>query len=76
MQYDIEKSKKAVSDLILKKYNPEKWAEQQAEKERKTAELLAFVEGIKTALEQQEKEEEEGIIFKSDNSSRGFKLNK
>lgn len=76
MQDNIEKSKKAVSELILKKYRPEKWAEQQADKEKKTAELLAFVEGIKTALEQQEKDEEDSILFKSDSSSRGFQLNK
>ena len=76
MQDNIEKSKKAVSELLLKKYHPEKWAEQKSEKEKKTAELLAFVEGIKTALEQQKKDEEDSILFKSDNSSRGFKPNK
>ncbi|OFW96824.1 MAG: hypothetical protein A2W44_12585 [Acinetobacter sp. RIFCSPHIGHO2_12_41_5] len=76
MQDNIEKSKRAVRELIMKTHHPDKWAEQKAEKEKKTAELLAFVEGIKTALEQQENEESESILFKSDSSSRGFKLNK
>ncbi|WP_439887737.1 hypothetical protein ACSX1C_00300 [Pseudomonas sp. MBLB4123] len=77
MQYDIQKSKKAVSDLILKKYNPEKWEEEQAKKKKELDDLLLYVEGIKDALALQEKEESEGILFKSDSSSsRGFKPNK
>lgn len=70
---DMEKQKSMVREIILKKYNPEQYEAEQAQKKQETAELLAFVDGVlaehnrKKAEEAQNKED--NILFKSDSTS-------
>ncbi|MCY1294410.1 hypothetical protein D3C85_1284490 [compost metagenome] len=68
-----DKSKSRVRDILKQKYNPEQWKAEQEQKERETAELLAFVEGIKAALsaseEIEKKKNADSILFRSDPTS-------
>lgn len=75
MQEDIEKSKKAVRELIMKQFHPEQYAEEQAQKEKDIAETLAFVEGIKAALEQVEKSKGKALFVSDPSSPCGFTPN-
>ena len=57
----------------MKTHHPEQYAEEQLQKEKEIAEMLAFVEGVKAALSAQEQEAAKSVLFKSDKSSpRGF----
>ncbi len=67
MQEDIQKSKQMVHEIIMKKYHPKEYAEEQTKKAQDLAEMLAFVEGCKIALAAQE--EVKKALFVSDPSS-------
>lgn len=83
MNTDVEKSKKAVRELIMKTYHPEQWAEAQEQKKKETAELLAFVDGVLAEYNRKKAEEEKdaelkkaNILFKTDPlNARGWSRN-
>ncbi|MFY1051177.1 hypothetical protein ACOQNP_06080 [Ectopseudomonas khazarica] len=73
MNNDIEKSKKAVQDLIKQKYSPQEWEAEQEAKQKHLAETLAFVDGVLAAYNQRKEEEakqedlkKSKILFKTD----------
>jgi len=52
--------------LLMKKYHPEILKEQEQSEAKRKSELLAFVEGMVAALEQEKEEDKESkILFKS-----------
>lgn len=51
--------------LLMKKYHPEVVKEQEEKEAKRKSELLAFVEGMVAALEQEKKEKESKILYKS-----------
>lgn len=70
---DIEKSKKAVQDLIKQKYQPAQWEAEQVQKKKEIDEMLAFVEGVVAEFNRKKSEEEKdaelkkaNILFKTD----------
>lgn len=69
----MEKQKSMVREIILKKYHPEQYEAEQAQKKQETAELMAFVDGVVAEYNrkkmEEEKAKEDSILFKSDPSS-------
>ncbi|MCY1282313.1 hypothetical protein D9M68_849760 [compost metagenome] len=66
-----------VMELIKQKFHPEEWKAEQERKERETAELMAYVDGVVAEYNrkklEEEKDKEDNILFKSDpSSSTGF----
>lgn len=57
-------------DIIMKQFHPEQYAAEQAKKQKDTAELLAFVDGVLSAHNLQKEEEklqkEKDILFRSE----------
>ncbi|WP_454870189.1 hypothetical protein [Pseudomonas lini] len=57
-------------DLILKKFHPDQYESEQLEKQKKLADLLAFVDGVVAAHNLQKEEEklekENNILFRSE----------
>lgn len=51
--------------LLMKKYHPEILKEQEEKEANRKSELLAFVEGMVAALEQEKEDKESKILFKS-----------
>lgn len=80
MNTDIEKSKKAVRDLIRKAHQPEQWAEEQAEKKKKFDELMCFVDGVLAGLDQAKQAQEatkgKPVFITDPNDPKGFRPNR
>ena len=51
--------------LLMKKYHPEILKEQEQSEAKRKSELLAFVEGMVAALEQEKETKESKVLFKS-----------
>ncbi|WP_417658116.1 hypothetical protein [Pseudidiomarina aestuarii] len=51
--------------LLMKKYHPEVVKEQEEKKAQRKNELLAFVEGMVAALEQEKETKQSKVLFKS-----------
>ncbi|SEC13552.1 hypothetical protein [Pseudomonas anguilliseptica] len=61
-----------VMDILKAKHKPTEYAAEQEAADKKFAETLAFVEGVKAGLEQVEKSKTKPL-FVSDDSAKGFK---
>ncbi|TDL95823.1 hypothetical protein EBP26_05560 [Stutzerimonas stutzeri ATCC 17588 = LMG 11199] len=55
----------ATEKLLMKKYYPEVVKEQEEKEAQRKSELLAFVEGMVEALQQDKETKESKILFKS-----------
>lgn len=77
MNNDIEKSKKAVRELIMKTHHPEEWAEEQAEKKKKLDDLRSFVDGVLAGLDQAKQAQEatkgKPVFVTDENDPKGFR---
>lgn len=51
--------------LLMKKYHPEILKEQEQSEVKRKSELLAFVEGMVAALEQEQETKQSKVLFKS-----------
>ncbi len=51
--------------LLMKKYHPEVVKQQEQSEAKRKSELLAFVEGMVAALEQEKETKESKVLFKS-----------
>ncbi len=51
--------------LLMKKFYPEILKEQEQSEAKRKSELLAFVEGMVAAIEQEKKDKESKVLFKS-----------
>lgn len=51
--------------LLMKKYHPETLKEQEEAEAKRKSELLAFVEGMVAALEQEKETKQSKVLFKS-----------
>jgi len=51
--------------LLMKKYHPEVVKEQEEKEAKRKSELLAFVEGMVAAIEQEKETKQSKILFKS-----------
>ncbi|MEN5094419.1 hypothetical protein ABE458_27415 [Pseudomonas protegens] len=63
---------KLTRDLILKKFHPDQYESEQLAKQKKLADLLAFVEGVVSQHNLQKEEDkvqkENNILFRSEDS--------
>lgn len=79
MSTDIEKSKKAVRELIMQTHHPEQWAEAQAEKKKKLDELTSFIDGVLAGLDQAKQAQElakgKPVFVTDANDPKGFRPN-
>lgn len=55
----------ATAQLLMKKYHPEILKEQEEKEAKRQSELLAFVEGMVAALEQEKETKQSKVLFKS-----------
>lgn len=80
MNTDIEKSKKAVQDLIKQKYHRPEWEAEQAEKKKKLDELMSFVDGVLAGLDQAKQAQEatkgKPVFVTDENDPKGFRPNR
>lgn len=51
--------------LLMKKYHPEVVKEQEEKEAKRKSELLAFVEGMVAAIEQEKETKQSKVLFKS-----------
>lgn len=51
--------------LLMKKYHPEILKEQEQSEAKRKSELLAFVEGMVAAIEQEQETKQSKVLFKS-----------
>lgn len=55
----------ATEQLLMKKYHPEVVKEQEQSEAKRKSELLAFVEGMVAAIEQEQETKQSKVLFKS-----------
>lgn len=74
-----DKNISMVADLIKAKYNPEQYAQEQAEKQAKLDELMSFVNGVLAGLDQVKQAQElakgKPVFVTDANDPKGFRPN-
>jgi hypothetical protein len=73
----MDKSIQRTTEILKQRYQPELYAKEQEEKQKKLAETLAFIDGVLAAYELEKSRKDSEILFVTDpNDPKGFRPNK
>ncbi|OEC44947.1 hypothetical protein A7D27_06395 [Pseudomonas sp. 1D4] len=72
-----DKSIQRTTEILKQRYQPELYAKEQEEKQKKLAETLAFIDGVLAAYELEKSRKDSEILFVTDPTHpKGFRPSK